>query len=195
MTGIDSALTRIAGNNLERVNGWLMPFRAFGERSVMQGRYLQRAISADVGIYGNDDEEAFYPVTFLDANDGQLNATKKRYKLTFVEGQLPPINESGFWSLSMYDALSQQFIENDIDRYAIGDRTDGLMYDDGALTIHIQRDEPSEGEYGQANWLPAPSASLDEKITGLFYLVLRIYLPQESVFNGEWEPPQIQIKD
>lgn len=52
--------------------------------------------------------------------------------------------------------------------------------------MHIQHDEPDTDE-GRADWLPAPS--------GLFYLVLRAYLPEEAALDGSWDPPPVEPVD
>ena len=38
-------------------------------------------------------------------------------------------------------------------------------------------------EVKEANWLPAPD--------GPFYLVLRMYLPEDDIFEGKWTPPTL----
>jgi hypothetical protein len=82
----------------------------------------------------------------------------------------------------MYDAKTKLFIENKINRYALGDRTPGLQKDkDGSLTIHLQNDEPTDSK---ANWLPSPKGS--------FYVVLREYSPKAAILTREWVPPAIQ---
>ncbi|HYC19958.1 MAG TPA: DUF1214 domain-containing protein [Candidatus Bathyarchaeia archaeon] len=39
------------------------------------------------------------------------------------------------------------------------------------------------GANKESNWLPAP--------LGAFYLMLRLYWPQESLLNGSWVPPAV----
>jgi hypothetical protein len=75
-------------------------------------------------------------------------------------------------------------VPNDIGRYAIGDRTRGLVHGaDGSLTIHIQAQPPSDIA-ALANWLPAPA--------GDFYLCLRGYLPQPPLLDGRYRLPGLQ---
>jgi hypothetical protein len=58
-----------------------------------------------------------------------------------------------------------------------------LVYgDDGSLTIIIQREQPRDTAE-QANWLPAPE--------GPFYLVMRIYWPEQAALDGTWTPPPV----
>jgi hypothetical protein len=74
-------------------------------------------------------------------------------------------------------------VENAAGRYAIGDRTPGLMPDvDGGLTITIQKDPPrAPGRL--ANWLPSPASR--------FYLCLRAYLPKPELLDGSYRIPAI----
>jgi len=81
----------------------------------------------------------------------------------------------------MYQSQDGAFTPNPIDRYSIGDRTQGLeMASDGSLSIALQHTAPAEGT---ANWLPTPA--------GPFYLVLRMYVPDDSLQQGRWAPPAI----
>ena len=69
-----------------------------------------------------------------------------------------------------------QLVENEINRYSIGDRNPELKYnDDGSLTIYIQSQAP-QGHEG--NWLPSPGK-------GLFRINYRIYLPDEKTRNPD----------
>jgi hypothetical protein len=87
-----------------------------------------------------------------------------------------------FWSLTMYDKDSY-LVDNPIDRYAQGDRSNLKPGSDGSLTIYIQSAWPGAGK--QANWLPSPA-------TGTFKLALRLYLPRKRVADGTWKPPAVQ---
>jgi hypothetical protein len=159
---------------LRRINGWLLATKggAFGDD------YLFRAIIAEKGIGQLIPEEAVYLVTDIDG-DGQLLNGANKYVLRFSKGQLPPAHE--FWSLTLY-AADFFFIENPINRYALGDRTRGLKYDaDGGLTIYLQHAAPAGNE---ANWLPAPP--------GDFNLNLRGYLPKPELLNNSYQPPAVQ---
>jgi hypothetical protein len=74
------------------------------------------------------------------------------------------------------------FVDNPINRYALGNR-DALHFNpDGSLDITIQHDEPGPDKRG--NWLPAP--------IGDFSLILRMYWPKPEVLNKAWTPPTIE---
>jgi hypothetical protein len=117
-------------------------------------------------------------MVYQDADGHQLNGGS-RYKLRF--DQTPPVG--AFWSVTMYDTPDFFLVANPIGRYSIGDRTPGLhIAQGGSLTIFMQRDEPQDS--GQrANWLPTPA--------GDFRPLLRMYEPDEAVFDGRYQLPPI----
>jgi hypothetical protein len=165
----------------QKVNGW-MSSDVFGTREWYGGDYLLRAAAAMAGWGGNDVIEAVYPTAREDADGEPLNGAH-RYQLTFTT--LPPAK--AFWSVTMYDTsydgTAGYLVENPINRYLINSTTQGLVYgDDGSLTITIQREQPEEAA-GKANWLPAPE--------GPFYLVMRIYWPEQAALDGTWTPPPV----
>jgi hypothetical protein len=131
--------------------------------------YFDRAAGALEGLLVHDREEAVYFSTYESA-DAEFLDGSKRYVLHFDRDELPPTMENGFWSLTMY-GLDFQLVDNAIDRYAIGDRTPGLEFnDDGSLDVYIQS-TPPEGH--ESNWLPSPPE-------GIFRINYRIYLPQQQ---------------
>jgi len=142
------------------------------------GRYLMRALAARGGLWGNHGYEAAYAMVYVDADGNELDGARG-YELPFRTR--PPCR--AFWSVTMYDTPDFFLVANPIGRYSIGDRTPGLhTADDGSLTIVMQRDEPSEPER-RANWLPTPA--------GAFRPILRMYEPEDAVFDGRYELPPI----
>lgn len=70
---------------------------------------------------------------------------------------------------------------NPLERYSIGDRTEGIKFDcDGSLTLTIGHGEPKD----KSNWLPAPESA--------FYLILCLYAAKPKVFASKWTPPLIK---
>jgi hypothetical protein len=95
------------------------------------------------------------------------------------QSQLPPVN--AFWSITVYDDRGSM-VENPIDRYSIGDRTPGLKIgNDGSIEIRLQNESPLSSK----NWLPTPAK-------GAFYLMMRLFIPQMTVFDKSWLPPKIE---
>ena len=145
--------------------------------------YLMRAVAAQLGLYGNSGAEAIYPGYLMEAPGVPYDASKYNYTLSFQKDELPPVN--AFWSLSMYDGITQLFIHNELDRYLLTSNMlkDFIYNEDGSLTLYIQKDAPEDTL--KPNWLPAPD--------GPFYSILRLYGPKEEALNGEWvSPPMIK---
>ncbi|WP_353476754.1 DUF1254 domain-containing protein (plasmid) [Salipiger sp. H15] len=165
------------GRNLSQdVGGWLYtpPMGDYGTD------YLFRSAVAWKFIYTNSPAEALYPIAETDAEGAPLTGAAS-YILEFPAGELPPVD--AFWSLTIYDSESRLMVENPIDRYSIGDRTEGLESgEDGSLRILIQHDDP--GAEHHANWLPAPE--------GGFYIIARLYMPQQPAQDGRYRLPAIE---
>lgn len=156
-----------------KVNGWSINYRGavFGED------YLLRAAVAMDQIYIVEADEALYPSARVD-NMGEPLAGAHRYRIRFAADDLPPV--AAFWSITLYFAKGFM-APNPIDRWSIGDRTPGMVFeDDGSLEIRIQHAAP-ESKVG--NWLPAPCEP--------FMLLLRLYHPLPRASSGAWVPPPI----
>jgi len=182
----DGKVDEFLATGAKDVNGWKVG-AVFGDRNFYQGDWLMRAAAAKGGIFGNNAEEAVYPMTRVDSAGEPLDGSKQNYTITFPAGQLPPVN--AFWSVTMYDGKTQLLIQNPINRYLINSPMLPAMQKnaDGSLTLYIQKDSP--GKALEANWLPAPN--------GPIYLVMRLYWPKTeapSVLpagSGTWSPPAV----
>jgi len=185
----DDKVKTYLDSGMQDINGWKLG-ALFGDNSFYEGDWLKRSAAAMGGIYGNDAEEAVYPMTRTDSKGETLDGSKHNYTLTFPAGELPPVN--AFWSV-MYDGKTQLLIENPINRNLINSPMlpDMTKNADGSLTIYIQKDSP--GKDKEANWLPAPN--------GPIYLVMRLYWPKTEapsilpVGKGTWSPPGVQQAD
>jgi len=136
--------------------------------------FINRAEGALEGLLVHDREEGVYFSTYEDGK-GQLLDGSQQYVMHFEKDEIPNLQKQGFWSLTMY-GTNFQLVDNEIDRFAIGDRTPGMKYNqDGSLTIYIQNKAPKGHE---SNWLPSPPS-------GLFRINYRIYLPNEKTRNPE----------
>jgi hypothetical protein len=155
-------------------NGWQMNTESMGNYGT---NYLRRAAVELLGLGANLQDDAIYPVTYLDA-DGDPLSGAQRYVWHFEHDSMPPV--LGFWSLTLYDAEGFQ-IPNPLDRFAIGNRDDLRFNDDGSLDILIQHQRPDSGS---SNWLPAPE--------GGFNLCARLYYPKQEVLDGGWAPPPLR---
>jgi hypothetical protein len=158
-------------------DGWRVPDRASGLAGPdIAGRAATQA--TQMGILPL--EEATYFFAYRDGAGEPLDG-RNAYILTFGPGGLPPLQDLGFWSLTMYDERSL-LVANPLDRYVIRPDTPGLARGaDGSLEVYLSATRPAGVPDG--NWLPAHA--------GTFNVALRAYLPQGPVTDGTWFPPGI----
>jgi len=176
------------------MNGWKLTFHAFDYNldhfqigalddpafkiTDPKMRIVERAAAAAGGLWGNHAYEAAYIMTYVDDQGEQLTGSRT---YTLHLDPTPPVG--AFWSLTMYDVPNFFMVDNPIDRYSLGDRTPGIVYeDDGSLIITISHTQPADG-IARANWLPAPA--------GDFRPVLRMYEPGPAVLDGSYQIPAI----
>ena len=159
----------------EMVNGWQIA-RDLGRYGT---KYPYRAAWTFFAVGGNLVEDAIYPLALVDS-DGQKLSGANKYVLRFAKDQTPPVD--AFWSLTLYDKDSY-LVPNPLNRYALGDRSNCKLGDDGSLTIYLQGESP--GKDKESNWLPTPK-------DGTFKLALRLYVPKPQVADGTWKPPAVK---
>ncbi|KAJ3254410.1 hypothetical protein HK103_007204 [Boothiomyces macroporosus] len=145
--------------------------------------YLVRAAVAFSVYLALPPTMAIYYQTVKDATTGAPYSGSNEYQFTFK--QLPPAN--GFWSITAYYGLGDPnygfLIKNPIERFSIGDRTAGLIYNpDGSLTITVSAVQPANPS---ANWLPVGA-------NRTFELFLRVYSPKP--FISSFVPPAVEQK-
>ena len=175
LTNLASELTQSAGKFLVN-NG---AFRFMGEPISRFGQeYDYRALVAIGGFGANPVDVAVYMKAGLDDAGDALNG-EYSYILHFDPGELPPVEENGFWSITAYGD-DDFLIDNPLNRYAINDRSEIELNEDGSLDILLQANQPEEHV---SNWLPTGAAG--------FHLFMRIYLPHETVTDGTWHAPAI----
>lgn len=187
-----------SGADATMVNGWHQAFHSFdynddffeiGTIDSPEWRIPDRAKAVGVraaaamgGLWGNHGYEAAYSQVYTDADGEQLTG---EYTYTITFESTPPVD--AFWSITMYSTPHFYLVSNPIERYSIGDRTPGLVYDDdGSLTVTLSATEPSD-PVARANWLPTP--------TGPFRPLMRMYIPHQAVLDGSYEMPPIVRTD
>lgn len=181
-SGIDQghAEIRAAAGRSRTMEGWTYGWRPVGATG---DDHLSRAASALTGLGTPPATEEVEVSCVVDADRRPLRGTQ-RYVLTFPAERLPPARAS--WSLSVYEMTpdgNTRFVDNPIDRHAIGDRTASLARGaDGSLSLYIQR-APPPGE-AATNWLPAPA--------GAMRLVLRAYQPDPAMIDGRYRVPAVR---
>lgn len=158
----------------QTTNGWLLS-------SVIADPGMDYLLRAEVvrGGYVNAPEESIYPAAIND-DRGEMLTGERRYRIHFAADAMPPVD--AFWSITSYDMQTAQLTENPLGRYAIGDRTPGLVYGaDGSLDIILSAQPPAEGT---SNWLAIPP--------GAFHLVTRLYLPAPEALDGRYVLPVVE---
>jgi hypothetical protein len=175
-------------------NGWTVGLHAFDYNLYALGpgtidsdewkitdpahRIIERAVADRLGLWGNHAYEAVYAQAFTDIDGNPLDGTST-YTITFPDK--PPVQ--AFWSITLYDIPQYYLVANPINRYSVGDRTQGIQYaDDKSLTITTGNTEPGDPA-AKANWLPAPA--------GRFRLVFRLYIPGPQILDGSYPFPPI----
>ncbi|MFT4204144.1 MAG: DUF1254 domain-containing protein [Chitinophagaceae bacterium] len=142
--------------------------------------YAYRFLVAVYGLGALPQEEAIYIGKKTDA-DGQSLYGNSDYIIHFDKGKLPPAK--AFWSVTLYDK-DRYLSQNEIGRYAIGDRDKLKFNADGSLDIYVGHKNP--GADRAANWLPAPADN--------FYLITRIYVPDARYVKDRkfWKEPEVR---
>lgn len=158
-----------------KINNWMMVTSGLGD---YQTEYPTRAYIAFMALGANLAEDAVYPNTTEDVNGNPLLGSKK-YIIHMDKNELPPVN--AFWSLTAYNE-DEFLIENEINRYALGDQKNIKYNEDGSLDLFIQSDAPETSQL--SNWLPTTKE-------GPFSLTLRLYWPKPEILSRTWTPPSV----
>lgn len=161
----------------ETRQGWVYPAQGLGRFGT---DWLYRSRIALAGLGALPIEEATYLTAVADAAGADLEG-EFTYRLR-VPADVPV---DAFWSLTMYqreDDGRTFLVDNPIDRYSIGNRTQGVTRNgDGSIDVVMSRTPPADGT---ANWLPTP--------TGPFRVSFRAYLPRAPFIEGQFSLPAIE---
>lgn len=178
----ETALKKIMSNTSslgEVVNGWIV---SKGLGTYGPNDYLKRATVAALGWPANQQADAVYPYTEVDAS-GQKFSGSNTYTLTFPKGETPPVN--AFWSITMYEIdKGWWFVPNALNKFTVSPRDNLKANEDGSVTLYFQNESP--GADKEANWLPAPK--------GEFIPMMRMYWPKDaapSILDGSWKIPPV----
>ena len=164
-----------------RLGGWrLTP----PELSTPEWSWMLRASLMEYGILVNTKEESVYITTSRDAA-GDTMSGGKSYEMRLMTP--PPVKE--FWSITLYDSSTAQLVDNQWNKYRIGDNTPGLKYEpDGSLRVFISPTPPEDENYA-GNWLPSSS---DKSMS--MNVVMRLYGPTDDILDQTWFPENWQQK-
>ncbi|MBU2874673.1 DUF1254 domain-containing protein [Marinobacter salexigens] len=174
------ALDSIQAQYEMRSDGWSYFSGAIGD---FRNKYSLRAAVAIHSLAALVPEEATYMRSYNEQGGEYLDG-RQNWRLHFSADKLPPVE--AFWSLTLYEPTGEGlffFYENSENRYAIGDRTKELSYNqDGSLDLYIGNQDP--GVSKRSNWLPGPS--------GPFVLLFRAYLAKPEMISGVYFLPRIE---
>ena len=163
-----------------RVQGWRLPDEAVGD---FGSQHTLRAAVALGGLAALPPVEAVYLMRDSDQAGAPLDGGR-RYRLRIPAGGVPC---DAFWSLTMYQREPDGrlfFIDNPIGRYAVGDRTPGMVRGaDGSMDLWLQPDAPTDPA-ARANWLPSRA--------GPVAVSLRAYLPRAELRQGRAALPTVE---
>ena len=90
--------------------------------------------------------------------------------------------DSSFPQPYFVEELKQQLLDDVRLGETATDRYHALFQ--GGLRIFTTLEPAIQDAAEQANWLPAPE--------GQFYLVMRIYWPEQAALDGTWTPPSVK---
>ncbi len=182
ITAFDQVLHRVTANNsgnMQTRGQWRYPGNDIGN---FGSNALYRAEVSLWGLGALPTHEVLY-VSAVAEQQGALLQGVNHYRF-----RIPPegIPAEAFWSLTLYEVDpfgGMYFTANPLKRYAVGDRTPGLVKNsDGSIDIWISHTAPHEPSR-HANWLPAPE--------GTFRLMIRAYAPSEAFQGGQTVPPAV----
>lgn len=213
-SGIAAAQWKIQqmANAAPVVNGWMISNSEEYYTGAYGTNYPLRAFINVVGYGAVLSADALYPSAVTDSHGVGLT-NLSNYVIHFDAGQLPPVNENGFWSLTLYNRNRLL-----VDEINMADPTDRTCYAvhatdvhtqhfnaDGSLDIYVtsfagKADNVPEG----ALWLPSPTPG-NERFqppgsqglpsapdTAPFTITLRLYWPTDEAYDGTWAPPVIE---
>jgi hypothetical protein len=159
-------------------NNWLATIYA-GEYN---GNYWTRTAANFVGIWANSPKEVVYFIASKDSDDNTLGGGN-RYVLKFEKDHLPINSVNAFWSIILVDFPNYRVVANELERYNFNNYSPLTYEEDGGLNIYISPTYNSE--WPKSNWLPSPQEQD-------FNLTIRMYVPKESVVNGNWFPTAVK---
>lgn len=189
-----AAAAAASSNNVPQNNGWCITKPAVSGNFENGTNHAYRAAIASSAFLMLQAPNAVYP-SWTNSSFGKCSDASQEYTLgprdsyIYTFSGRPPIQSTGFWSLTAYS--NNYLIPNDLDRYGLGDRSnltfaDGRAVsggDDGVFQILIQPADVPPPTNWTSNWLPAPAGG------GNVTALLRWFGADKELVNGSYEYP------
>lgn len=140
--------------------------------------YYTSAYSASPGMVKNlVNAGAKYPVTFRD-KDGNFLDGGQSYSL-----HLPPnIPAKNFWSATVYDGTTASGLDNGQDHPSLNQMDKPMQNADGSIDLYFGPNAPAGKEKNWLRTLPGKG----------YFVILRLYSPEEAFFSQTWKPGDIE---
>ncbi|MFD2138669.1 DUF1254 domain-containing protein [Novosphingobium resinovorum] len=166
-----AVIMRNLSQNGTRIDGWREP----SDTGRYGFNYNYRASVNTLGTGANVRLENFAFTTFEDADGARLDGAQHDYVIRLTT---PPPADF-FWSLTVYDARTQELVPNQARKYLVGNNTKGLVIArDGSVTLNLAR------QASGPNAVALPD--------GPFYLVLRAQGPRREMLDQSWRPVPVR---
>jgi len=189
-----------------------MDWIVFTEYGACGADYLARAVTNYFGYGATIVDDILYFNKMTDSAGGPL-LNHSNYKVHFEPGQLPPVNENGFWSFTLYNKNYYLVDEKNLpdytatSNYAVhkADVTENHYNEDGSLDIYITTYANKAANVPEgALWLPSPTPGNEQfqpvgsqgleqaPQTAPFSVCLRLFWMKPEALDGTWTPPTIE---
>ena len=173
--------------------------------------WLTGAAVAAVGLGANIAADGTYPQTYQDGCGNKLDSSED-YSISFAESSLPPINNPGSWSITVYNSDNEVITETSNSYYidasnenaTVAKNVYALSSDQfpdlteansNSFSLTLSPSSPTSSSTNQTR-LPTPE-------TGTFNLVMRLYNPKPadrknssgSILSpsNPWIPPAVEL--
>ena len=183
------AALRSDGGRFDHGNGWSTSFPDC--LGLYYSNYVARYYVAKRGYLALTPDQAAYPSRSGPLVIGSNSAIILRFS------RRPVLVKGGFWSLTAYTS-DQYLIQNDLERYCLGDRDHMCFPDqtplsdeskDGEFYILLQPADIMPPEVWRNNWLPAPAGG------GKMSVTLRWYGATKEMLTGAYKYPELERID
>ena len=116
-------------------------------------------------------------IAFRDAEGNWLNG-ENHYTLTLPKD----IPAELFWSVTLYEAENASGLDNGQPFPSLGKLNEPKQQEDGSTILHLSPNAP-EGD--EKNWL----ATVPDRG---YFVILRLYVPQQPAIDKSWKPGDIE---